>query len=285
MRDDKPRVIAHRGFAGVAPENTLAAFDAVGDGRHPADMIEFDVMPSADGDVMVFHDLRLDGRSKPGSRGITNGQGVVWEKTTDELQSTEILDSGETIPTLAAVLETVPESVGLNVELRNPGTFDIRFGESLESSRLARQREQWDPFVDDVLSELDGSNHEVLFSSFSEAALASAADFAPAIPRGVNIHDSMEDGLEIADRHDCAAVHPRRNMIKGTPYFETSYGSVSDPDFGGFDLMAAADDRGLAVNVWTLKTWRHAAVFMEAGVDALIADYPHLRTLGEPFRK
>ncbi|MCD9045568.1 glycerophosphodiester phosphodiesterase [Luteimonas sp. MHLX1A] len=47
-------VTAHRGASTVAPENTLAAFQAAVDAG--ADAIEFDVRLSADGEVVVFHD-------------------------------------------------------------------------------------------------------------------------------------------------------------------------------------------------------------------------------------
>jgi glycerophosphoryl diester phosphodiesterase len=47
-------VTAHRGASAVAPENTLAAFQAAIDAG--ADAIEFDVRLSADGAVVVFHD-------------------------------------------------------------------------------------------------------------------------------------------------------------------------------------------------------------------------------------
>ena len=47
-------IIAHRGAAGAAPENTLAAFErALDDGT---DWIELDVQESADGEVIVVHD-------------------------------------------------------------------------------------------------------------------------------------------------------------------------------------------------------------------------------------
>src|ERR1700748_2578372 len=48
---------AHRGGAGLYPENTLAAFaDAVARG---CDGGELDVQLSKDGEVVVFHDFRL----------------------------------------------------------------------------------------------------------------------------------------------------------------------------------------------------------------------------------
>lgn len=53
----RPLNIAHRGGAGLAPENTLAAFrDAVARG---CDGAELDVQLSRDGTVVVHHDYRL----------------------------------------------------------------------------------------------------------------------------------------------------------------------------------------------------------------------------------
>src|SRR5712692_201276 len=54
----RPLVFAHRGGSGLAPENTIAAFDnglALG-----ADGLELDVRLSRDGRVVVHHDRTLD---------------------------------------------------------------------------------------------------------------------------------------------------------------------------------------------------------------------------------
>jgi len=73
--------IAHRGAAGEAPENTLAAFElALAQG---ADGIEFDVRFSADGEPVVIHDARLN--------RTTSGTGFVHEHTARALKS---LDAG-----------------------------------------------------------------------------------------------------------------------------------------------------------------------------------------------
>ena len=53
----RPLVIGHRGAAGLAPENTLAAFTRALD--LGVDGIEMDVHLSADGEVMVHHDFGL----------------------------------------------------------------------------------------------------------------------------------------------------------------------------------------------------------------------------------
>jgi len=67
----RTRVIAHRGFSGIAPENTLAAVRAaieVG-----ADMVEVDVTMTADGHVVCLHDETLD--------RTTDGQGLPTDLT------------------------------------------------------------------------------------------------------------------------------------------------------------------------------------------------------------
>jgi glycerophosphoryl diester phosphodiesterase len=58
MKKKRPLVIAHRGFSSRHPENTMEAIRAaiqVG-----ADMVEVDVQETRDGEIVVFHDYRLD---------------------------------------------------------------------------------------------------------------------------------------------------------------------------------------------------------------------------------
>ena len=51
--------IAHRGGAGLRPENTLAAFAHASE--LGADMIEFDLQPTKDFRIIVMHEGRVKG--------------------------------------------------------------------------------------------------------------------------------------------------------------------------------------------------------------------------------
>ena len=111
----KPMVSAHRGACKYAPENTIASFDlAVEQG---ADAIELDAKLSADGKVMVIHDQTVD--------RTTNGKGKVNQLTHQELKQLDagsFFDprfSGERIPTLDEVFESVGRKIFINVELTN----------------------------------------------------------------------------------------------------------------------------------------------------------------------
>ena len=83
VNDDKtmkyPRICAHRGFSAALPENSLAAFGAAV--AMGADEIEFDLWPTADGEIVSFHDSEL-------SR-VTTGSGRIYEHTLSELQSVD----------------------------------------------------------------------------------------------------------------------------------------------------------------------------------------------------
>ena len=91
-----PKITAHRGASGNAPENTLAAIRlAAGE---DAQWIEIDVNISRDGVPVLHHD---DGLER-----CSNGQGLVIEHPVDYLRSlnsgnwfVEIF-KGETIDTL-----------------------------------------------------------------------------------------------------------------------------------------------------------------------------------------
>ncbi len=272
MSDTGPRVIAHAGFAGIAPENSLGAFRAIADGTHPAEMVEIDVMPCADGTPVVFHDDHLD--AVDGSRGITDVAGVVWETPLEEVVTARILDTEETVPTLEDALDTLVPTVGVNIELKNPGTFDVRPGEALNPAQIDRRRERWDPFVERVIDVIDGTGGDFLLSSFHEPALAAVRDRAPEMPLGTLVGTSAEDSVSVTERYDCTAIHPTVEAI--VPRIAVDASEQPDPS-PEVDVLARADDLGCDVNVWTVRTWHEADRLSAAGVDGLIADYPNLR--------
>ena len=96
-------VHAHRGGAGLAPENTLAAFrNALALG---VDVLEMDLHVTADGEVVVIHDPTLD--------RTTTGHGYVRVTPLADMQRLDAGSwfhaqfAGERVPTLRAVLDLV----------------------------------------------------------------------------------------------------------------------------------------------------------------------------------
>lgn len=99
-------VIAHRGASADERENTLPAFEraiAVG-----ADFVELDVQVSADGALVVFHDLDLD--------RLTPLSGPLRKRPLAELQE-------HGIPTLEDVIEVTRGRIGVMAELKSAYLF------------------------------------------------------------------------------------------------------------------------------------------------------------------
>jgi glycerophosphoryl diester phosphodiesterase len=281
---EHPSLVAHRGFAGLYPENTLAAMRESAKGssdrtadRIRADMVEIDVMPSQDGTVMVFHDDEL-GRLTDVSEDRADQ--LFWETPTEKLQQMSVLGTNQTIPTLREVMEAIPSEVGVNIEFKNPGSEDLRFAEKLSEEDLSTQEDIWREFTQNTLSVASEYDNDVLVSSFYEAALSTVRDENSDVSVAFLFWGSIEDGLDITERYDCEALHPPRNMIQGTSMFKQEYYDGQEPDtFADVDLLQRAHDQDRTVNVWTLDSWRQARELRQAGADGIIADYDGLQRL------
>lgn len=93
-------IIGHRGLAALAPENTLASFQAAK--QQGLNWVEFDTQICGSGEWVVLHDYRVD--------RTTNGQGLLTDLSIEEIKH---LDAGswfhprfkdERIPLLKEVL-------------------------------------------------------------------------------------------------------------------------------------------------------------------------------------
>ena len=110
-------IMAHRGAALHAPENTLASVHrAISDST---DCIEIDVQETADGEVVVLHDsdfMKLAGVDRK-----------VWDATLAQLRDIDVGSwfgsefSGERVPTLLEVLEEARGESGVVIELKYYG--------------------------------------------------------------------------------------------------------------------------------------------------------------------
>ncbi len=160
----RPIILAHRGDLAHAPENTLPAFSqAIQKG---ADGVELDAKLTADGRVIVFHDMTVD--------RTTNGKGKVAAFTFDEIRK---LDAGAwfnpkfanvQVPLLEEVFETVGKDKLINIELTNYST--PKDGLTQKVCELIKKH----------------NNHaQIIFSSFFASNLRIAKQLLPQIPRGL----------------------------------------------------------------------------------------------------
>jgi glycerophosphoryl diester phosphodiesterase len=99
----RPLIIAHRGFSGRYPENTLASVRAAL--QIEVDFVEIDVQETADGELIVFHDYGL--------RRLCGVRGRMRDKTL-----TEIRRLNPQVPTLRQVLQVCRRKARVLIEIK-----------------------------------------------------------------------------------------------------------------------------------------------------------------------
>ncbi len=234
---DRPLVLAHRGAREVAPENTMAAFQAAL--AMGADGIELDVMLSADGVPVVIHDFTLE--------RTTNGQGRVAERTLAQLQA---LDAGlyfapryqgERIPALEQVLDTFGGSLRINIELKSHTLAQTDLEAAV--AQLVVQK---------------GLISSVIVSSFDPLSLWRMRRINPRIARGLLYARHMPLFLRrawAAPFLALDALHPQASMV------DAAY-------------VRWARRKGYHINVWTGNEPAEMERLLVLGVDMLITDRP-----------
>jgi len=246
----RPTLVAHRGGAKLAPENTLFAFKQARDlwGAH---QLEMDVHLSSDGVPIVIHDPDVD--------RITNGHGSVRSLAAAELARLDAawnfsLDGGQTFPyrgqgiglaTLDEVLRQVPL----------PAMIDIKDDdEAARTATLATIRAA-------------GAARRVCIGSAQDGVAAALAEAAPEIAR------FFPEG---AARASLVAA------ITGRPIPDAPYDVLAIPfadggrEVASSAFIAAAHAHGLAVQVWTVDEPEQMRALIQRNVDGIQTDRPDL---------
>ena len=212
------RILGHRGASSDAPENTLAAFRLALEQR--ADGVELDARLCGSGEVVVFHDERLE--------RLTGRSGRVADTPWTELARLEVRagpasTSPGRIPLLTEVLEALPRSAFINVELKS---------EDWPGTRVA----------DAAGALLEAGKHEahVVVSSFDPRCLLRLALAHPRLRRGLLLDP---DKPQLVQRHLTLpllgrdAVHPEARQLTEADVQrwhaggrEVAVWTVDDPD-------------------------------------------------------
>ncbi len=231
------KIWAHRGASEYAPENTMEAFEwAV---KLGADGIELDVHKTKDQQIVVIHDEKLDRTS--------TGKGWVKNYTLDELRQFDYSrgtgfgkEKHYTIPTLREVYEMLkPTSLTINVELK---TGIIHY------QRIERELLK--------IAEEYGMSDRIIYSSFNHQSVEKIHLLDPDAKVGFLYADAYTWMPEYAKKAGMNALHP-------------AFYNLFLPRF-----MEDCAKNDIDVNIWTIDSLEQMFVCMEAGVNAIITNYP-----------
>ncbi len=232
-----PRVMGHRGAAGLAPENTLAGLRAAA--HAGLTWVEFDVMLCGDGVPVLFHDDNLK---------RTTGRDAPMAKTPfADLAALEAgawfapAFAGEPIPALEAALDLAC-ALGMtpNVEIK---------------PTRGRDEETAAAVLDVIARCWPQDRPGPLISSFSRAALGVAKDRAPGLPRALNAWRLPRDWQRAAAALGCGSLHLRGARLRAR--------TAAKVKRAGYHLAA-----------FTINDPKRARRLITLGVDCIITDRP-----------
>jgi glycerophosphoryl diester phosphodiesterase len=247
----RPWLVAHRGGAALAPENTLPAFDLAA--RLGADAFELDVHLTREGEVVVFHDEET-------SR-LTGAPGTIEERSLAEVRALDAgfsfsPDGGHTFPwrargvsppTLRELLARHP-GARMNIEAKSA---DPALGRALV--RVVVEAGAGDRVC-------LGSQHDAQ-GELVRALLPSACHFLPEGPATCHVMAARAPGATgCPDGWDVADL-PHR--MPGT-----------DLDVVNAATLAYFHERGMAVFVWTVDEESDMRALLALGVDGVMTDRP-----------
>ncbi|MEG1686351.1 MAG: glycerophosphodiester phosphodiesterase [Angelakisella sp.] len=231
------KIIAHRGFSGNYPENTLLSFQkALETG---CDGMEFDLHLSADGELVILHDERLE--------RTTDGTGFVKDFTLAQLQQRNAgakFEGGvhgfQPIPTLRQYFELVKDLPNFitNIELKT-GIFEYP---TIEEKTLA--------MIDEF-----SLRPNIIISSFNHYTIRRFRALAADVKLAYLYDGMIVEAGEYAKRNGVECLHP---------FFPT----LTPENYG--EMVRA----GREVNTWTVNEPEYLRMVCELGVNGIITNYP-----------
>ncbi|MGG5257557.1 glycerophosphodiester phosphodiesterase [Phycicoccus avicenniae] len=241
-------VVAHRGSAAGAPENTLAAVRLALE--HGADVVETDVRRTRDGVLVVLHDESLARTTDVREVFPERGPWCVRDLTLEEVRRLDAGSwfgpafAGERVPTLREWMDAVGDA-GMLVEAKQPHLYP-----GIEHQLAAELR------AVPGLHEASAAGR-LAVQSFDRDWLHRFHEVAPDVPVAL-VHPGVpDDELLTADSTWLAALNP-------------ALGNITR------ELVDRMHGLGLATNVWTVNDPRDIQRALDWSVDGVITDHPEL---------
>jgi glycerophosphoryl diester phosphodiesterase len=249
--ENAPRFLdvhGHRGAAGLAPENTLAAFRKAME--LGVDALEMDLHVTRDGEVVVIHDETLD--------RTTDGRGSIGDLTLEEVKR---WDAGgkfapafreERIPTLREVIKLVEASGNIRIRL----DLEIKFGEGQEG-----KPEEFEERVLEVLRQT-GFVERVNVISFHHPSLVKIKALEPKIRTGLlkGGQQSPQDPVGLVRQYQADYYSPRFRQVTAA-------------------VVVALHQAGIPIVPWTVNEEAEMRRLMTLGIgtqagDGIATDFP-----------
>ncbi|MCG6658849.1 glycerophosphodiester phosphodiesterase [Halomonas campisalis] len=264
------QVIAHRGASGHAPEQTLPALELAHE--MGVDYLELDIQMTADGELVAFHDERID--------RTTDGEGELRDFT---LESLKALDAGSWFN--AAYPDYADEAYA-GVEILTLGEVIEHFGTEMRYYLETKSPELYPGLEEAMVEELEAhglvESGSVIIQSFSQESLQKVHALNADIPlvQLVWYYPESDDSERLVE---WTGVTPGPSEITDADFQamgEYAVGIGTNLTYqddlqvidAAFIEQAQAND--LLVHVYTVNDPAEMQKLLDWGVDGIFTDFP-----------
>jgi len=237
------RNIAHRGFSGKYPENTILAFEKAI--KLNVDMIELDITFSKDKIPVVIHDDTLE--------RTTNGKGKVKNTFFNKLK---MLDAGswmhrkflgEKIPSLEEVLAIIKKSkVHLNIEIKS-SAFEKKLSDSSIEAQTIRLIKKYKLF------------NQIVISSFEPKVLLRLRKLSAKIKLSLLIEPNFEKSkfnpISFVKEIRAASLNMHKSQVRT-------------------NIFKKAREEKIPILIYTVNTKKEMQKMTKLGVEGIFTNYP-----------
>lgn len=236
-----PRVCAHRGLHGIAPENSLPAFGAAVALGAPE--IEFDVYATADGELVICHDDRVD--------RVSDGTGRIRDMTLQEIRQLDMgvrvseTFRGLRMPLFEDVLRQFARRTVFNIHIKSEWEEEEDDGERRYDPALFRK-------IVRLLDAYDCRDHAYIVGRPS--VLRTALEIAPDLSRCCGAGGG--DPAQIVER----AIRYRCQKLQ---FFKTACTQ---------EMIDKAHAHGMRCNLFWSDDPEEAVAYLRMGIDTILSN-------------
>ena len=276
-----PDVSAHRSGAGIAPQNTLMAFENIIANADTVnvDTLEFDVQITKDGELVLLHDLTLDGTSNAAE---VFGRENVFVSSVN-FEDAQALNMGENFkgngdyPYRGLRGDDIPYNLRLvtcdtviDYIEANCGDKEYRYVIEIKSIGLSGRKA-----VDKLYSIITERNlqDKVIWSTFAPDVSAYMVKNYPEISRTSDAIEAIQFYFYYRMGWDISDVNPTYIALQ-IPYGENALDNLIN--LGNTEMINYAHSHNIALQYWTINNAEDIIHLTKNGADCIMTDYPQM---------
>ncbi len=276
-----PDISAHRSGAGVAPQNTLMAFENIIETKDTinVDTLEFDVQITKDGELVLLHDLTLDGTSDAAE--VFGRENVFVSSVTFE--ETQNLNMGENFkgdgsyPYRGLRGDDIPYNLRMvtcdtviDYIEQNCGDKEYKYVIEIKSIGINGRRA-----VDKLYSIITERNLQdrVIWSTFAPDVSSYMVKNYPEISRTADAIEAIQFYFYYRMGWDLQDVNPTYVALQ-IPYGENAFDNLIN--LGNREMINYAHENNIALQYWTINNPDDIIHLTRNGADCIMTDYPQM---------